>query len=293
MRKKHFKLGMVILVGLAGYFLALSAVLVASAGLPQGRGFGAGPGKTSHTEGEQAANVLSSGKFSGHGFGLHAAGTGESDDNPCLASAAVCGSTRFDQDADGSSGGQGAGDSIVTGGKGGPFGDRNFSYPPSYGFNFFGPGGTASGGGASGGGTSGSSGAAGGSSQNGGGEPPTGVGSSPGGTPPDFAGPGPGNSPSPSGPSIVTEPQISPFLLPPDPPGASDPGPSAGDPSSPPSDPAPPSDDPSKPYTVPEPSTFWILLGSLAAALIVLHPTRRAWPTLRCARRHEPFRTRR
>jgi len=223
MRKKHFKLGMVILVGLAGYFLALSAVLVASAGIFDGIGFGAGAGKNPHLQKDlprkQAADFRPNGKFSPHGSGFHPIDKGKNKDNPCLPSLTACGDA-FDQNTGGSAAwnGHGAGDAIVTNGKGGPFGDRNFGYPASYGFNLFSAGGAISG-------PFGDTGENGSSSQSGGDGGTSGM----GGTPPGFTVPDPGTSGLPNEPNIAISPPISEFF-PSDPPGSVDPGPSTGSP---------------------------------------------------------------
>ena len=49
MKTKNFRLGIAALVGLVRYFLALSALLFSSLGMPGGNGFGAGSGKTSQS----------------------------------------------------------------------------------------------------------------------------------------------------------------------------------------------------------------------------------------------------
>jgi hypothetical protein len=268
MRRKHFKLGLVILVGLACYFLALSAVLVASARIPEGSGFSAR--KTSHTQrnlpGELSANLPSDGKASPHGSRFQTASTGNSDENPCLASPASCSGGLFDQGIDASNWqAQGQGDSIVTNGKGSPFGDRSSSYPASYGFNLFGAGGAGSG-------PSGGTGENGGSSSNSSDGSPTGTGDTGDGTPPGLSGPDPGPSSPLNEPGIGSPPQIS-LFFPSDPPGSGDPGPSMGTLPPPPSDPPPP-------HPVPEPSTFWLFLGSLTSVALALRPAKRlAVPT--------------
>ena len=269
MRRKHFKLGMAVLVGLAGYFLALSAVLVASAGISGGIRFGASAGKIPHLHKEhprkRTANIQPYGKSSPHGLRFDSVGPGKNIDNPCLSSPAAC-SDAFNENTGGSAArnGQGAGDTIVTNGKGGIFGDRNFGYPASYGFNLIGAGGATSG-------PFGDSGANDGSSQSGGDGDISGT----GGTPPDFIAPAPGTSGLPNEPNIVIFPPISEFF-PSDPPGSGDGGPSTGTPGSGPVSPS----GPSGTYSVPEPSTFWLFLTSLTALVMALRPIRRARPAL-------------
>jgi hypothetical protein len=264
MRRKHFKLGLVILVGLACYFLALSAVLVASARISESGGFGANAGKTSHPQGnlpgELSANLPSDGKASPHGSRFQTASIGNSDQDACLVSPASCNGSLFDQGIDGSNWqGQRQGDSIVTDGKGGSFGNSSIAYPLSYGFNLFGAGGTSSS-------PSGGTGENGGSSPNSGDGSPTGTGDTGSGTPPGLSGPDPG-PPSPLNEPGIGSPQIS-LFFPSDPPGSGDPGPSTGTLPPPPSDPPPP-------HPVPEPSTFWLLLASVTALVIALRPAKR------------------
>ena len=273
MKRKNFRLGLAALIGLACYLLALSALLFESAGMPGGNGSGAGWGKILHghakTPGPQAENLPPHGKSHGHGFLVPATGsTDRSEDNPCLSAPVTC--AGFDHATDGSGAGSNSGDSIVTDGQGSPFGGRNLPYPVSYGFPFFGGGGPAVG---PAGGTGGSPpGTSGGS--------PTGPEDPSNGTPPGSAGSGDPLPPTPPGSG---PPQIAQFF-PGDPPGPGNPNPPGGTPQFSPSDPPPPSDPPGKPQPVPEPSSFWLLLTSLAGIAALLRHGRRSrincagWP---------------
>ena len=221
MKRNHFKLSLVILVGLACYFLALSTVLVASANISRSSGFGDNAGKTLHTgrglPGHGSANLPYDGNPPPHAPEFQTAGTGGNDDNPCLASIAACDGGTFDQGTDGPAwSGQGPGDSIATNGKGGPFGDRAFPYLASFGFNYFGAGGEGP---APPGGAGGNA----GSSQNGGSAGPTASGDLGDGSPPGFTGQGPGGNSPPNEPDVVTSPAIS-LVFPSDPTGSGNPG---------------------------------------------------------------------
>jgi hypothetical protein len=273
MTKKRFRLCIATLIGLACYFLALSALLVVSGGISEGRGFGAGSGKTWHSHdhlpGKLTANLSSHGKSRQHGSRYHTASTGKNEDNPCLTSGAACSGNSFDQATDGPAPGSGpvTGDSIVTNGKSGTIDDHYFHYPTSFESGLFGGGGAILG-------LAGSPGENGGSSQNGGGESPTGTRDPTDGTP-SFAGPGPGNTSLPIEPDTVTFPLI-PQVSPTDPPGLDDPlNPIANPPPGPPPPPGPTG----QAYSVPEPSTFWLFLGSLAAIAMMLGVVRHARPS--------------
>jgi hypothetical protein len=268
MKRKQFKFGMVVLVGLAGYFLTLSAVLMAFAGMSDGTGVDGSAGKSPHLHKglpqKWTENSRPNGKFSPHVSSFHPLSAGKNNDNSCLSSpVAACGDA-FDQNTGGSAAwnGQGAGDTIVTNGKGGPFGDHNFDYPTSYGFDHFGASGAISG-------PLSNTGENSGSSQSGGDGGILGT----DGTPPGVTGPDPGTSGLPHEPDIAISPPTSEFF-PSDPPGSGDGGPSTGTPAS---DPASPSDH-SGTYLVPEPSTFWLLLTSLTAFVVALRPIGRARP---------------
>jgi hypothetical protein len=266
--KKQFKFGMVVLVGLTGYFLALSAVLMAFAGISDGTGIDASAGKSPNLyKGLPQKRTESSrpnGKFSPHVSNIHPLGAGKNYDNSCLSSPVAACDDALDQNTGGSlaSNRQGAGDTIVTNGKGGPFGDHNFGYPTSYGFDHFGASGPISGPLSN---TDESS----GSSQSGGDGGILGT----DGTRPGFTGSDPGASGLPNEPDIAISPPISEFFTS-DPPGSGDGVPATGTPAS---DPASPSA-PFGTYSVPEPSTFWLLLTSLTAFVVAHRPIRQARP---------------
>jgi hypothetical protein len=234
MKKRHFKLGMVILSGLASYFLLLSVALVASADMPELSHSG---GKT----GQQLRKPLKA---------KHTANSGSNDKsrprrgsgsfmsgqaNPCLSMPATCdGAQPEDSLATGSW--QSVGDSIVA--NSGSFGGRNSPFPTVYGFSSFSMGDATSG-------QIAGVGATGDSTQNGEGS----SGSGPGATSFTFGESGPTDSSSPNDPTAV-----SPFLLT-DTPHSGDPtGPSSSD---------PPSSEPPDIFSVPEPSTFWLIVASL------------------------------
>ena len=239
--------------------MALSALLVAFAGIPGGSGFGPDSGKTPRIHKDslrnRAANLSSGGKSPPRS--RFRANTGKIKDNPCLSSLTPCDGATFDQSTMGSTSwrAQGPGDSIIISDS---LGDHKILFPAAFGFNIFRTGGAGSG-------LSGGAGENAGSSQNSDEASPNGAGNITDGTPPGFPGPGQETAPPPIEPNIATSPGI-PQFLPSDPLGIEDPSTSI--------DTSPP--DPAPPQPVPEPSTFWLLLGSLTAVAVVLRPARRA-----------------
>jgi hypothetical protein len=246
MKKKHFKRGMLILVGLAGFFLTISVVLVASAGISGGSGSGASAGGLPHRERPvtQAANVRFQGKSPDRKSGVDVSGSGGGEADPCLPSPTAC-IDAGNQGGDGTAGNwQNAGDSGVTGGKGSSPGDRSAFYPSSYGANFFGADGAVPG-------QFAGTGENGGSSQGGG----------VAGALPGIAEPDPETTSFPNDP-IATPSPLSPLF----PTVPSNPGDPTGPPDNTPTDPPPPGAAP--PYAVPEPSTFWLLIVSLTVIVL-------------------------
>lgn len=235
MKKKQFKLGMFILIALAGCFLALSAVLVASAGVSEGSGSNDSAGGTSHARGtepqSQTANLQSQGQSPDHKTGLGAAKPGRSEVDPCLSSATAC-SDGLDQDGPAAGHWQNAGSRDATGNS--PPVDHDNPYLFSPGPNFFGASGAASG-------QFAGTGENGDTSQDGGTAGTF-------GTPPGPADP---ETTSPTDPN-TTPSQLS-LFFPTGSPGSEDP---AGQPDNDP----PPS---GVTATIPEPSTFWLLIASL------------------------------
>ena len=250
---------MFVLVALAGCFLALSAALVASAGMSGDSGSGARAGGTSHLRREQperlAADFQFQGKSPDHKSGLDAASPSGGGVDPCLSSATAC-SGAWDQGGDGPAAGnwQTTGSSAVTGNS--SPGDRDILYPSS-GFNFFGAGGLASG-------QFPDTGGHGGSSQNGGT-------TSTSGTLPSTAGPDPETTSSPSDPT-TTPSQLS-LFFPTGSPGPEDPTGQTDN------DPPPPGA--ATTYSVPEPSTFWLLIASLTVLVLAHSRVARARPASR------------
>jgi hypothetical protein len=255
MKKKHFKRGMLVLVGLVGLFLTISVVLVASAGISGGSGSGASAGGLPHRERPvtQAANVRFQGKSPDRKSGVGVSGPGGSEADPCLPSPTTC-IDAGNQGGDATAGNwQNAGDSGVTGGKSSSPGDHSAFYPSSYGFNSFGAGGASSG-------PLAGTGENGGSSQGGG-----------------VAGPLPGIAePDPETISFPNDPIATPsppsLFFPTVPPSPGDP---PGPIDTPPADPPPSGAAP--PFAVPEPSSFWLLIVSLTV-LVLAHGR------VRCAR---------
>ena len=250
MKKKHFKLGMLVLLGLAGCFLTLSVVLVASAGVSGDSGSGARAGGLPHPRTEQTvsqtANFRFQGKSPDHKSGLDASGRSGSEADPCLSSPTAC-IGAWNQSGDGTARNwQNAGDSGVTSGK-----SSSPGYPSSYDFDFFGAGGAVSG-------QFAGTGENGGSSQSG---EVTGT----FGTQPDIA---------PNDP-IATPSQLS-LFFPTVPPGPGDPtGPIDRTPLDPPPSGA------AATISVPEPSTFWLFVASLTALVLAHGHVRRARPASR------------
>ncbi len=272
MKKKNYRLGIAALVGLVCYFLALSALLFSSLGMPGGNGFGAGAGKTSQSHSNHPKNGKTNlpprGKSHPHGSSIPGGGITRNETDPCLTAPAACVGTNFYQSTDGrgESSGQGSGDAIFGNGRDGTDGDHNFPNPAFSGFTYFG-GGSASG-------SSGGSGENGGSSPNNGqgaGGTSTETSDHSDGTSPTFGDPGSGTTPP------FNQPAISQFF-PVDPPGSGNPDPSTGTPQFSSSDPPPGSDPPDPPVSVPEPPTFWMFAGSMVCALTALRLSRRAKP---------------
>jgi hypothetical protein len=237
MRKKYFKIGVVSLLGLAGYFMALSAMLVASAEI-SGRSGSTAKRTHVHLPGKRAADLPSNDNSKKHGAGSQMTSADNNGQNPCLSLATACDLGGFDEGMDGPAAwtGQRFGASTATDGRNDSLGGHDFPYPASFGLNPFGAG-------------TGSSGAIGGN----GSSPPVGGDESSDLTFPDTA------SSTSTEPSIATSPSISQFF-------SSDPTPS-GDPTTssdgPPS--APGSGRSDIPLPVPEPSTFWLFGASLIA----------------------------
>lgn len=272
MKKKHFKRGMLILVGLACLFLTLSVVLVASAGTTGSNGSGASTGGLPHLRKErqatEAANVPFQGKSPDRKPGSGASGPGGSEADPCLPSPTAC-IDAGNRGGDGTAGNwQNAGDSGVTGGKGSSPGDRSAFSPSSYGFDFFGAGGAASG-------PFAGTGENGGSSQGGG----------VAGALPGVAEPDPETISFPNDPIATPSPPS--LFFPTVPPGPGDP---TGPIDTPPTDPPPSGTAP--PFAVPEPSTFWLFIASLTVLVLVHGRVMRARQNSRMAlaRQKQPFR---
>jgi hypothetical protein len=271
MKKKNYRLGIAALAGLVCYFLALSALLFSSLGMPGGNGFGAGAGKTSQSHGNSHKGGKHSpphGKSHPHGSSVPAGGITRNENDPCLIAPATCAGGNFYQPADrrGGSSGQDLGDAIFGNGKGGAVGDHHFPNPIYSGFTYFG-GGPAFG-------SSGGPGENGGSLPDNGqdaGGTPQGSGDHSDGTPPAF-----GNS-DPDTPAPSNQTPISQFF-PGDPPGPGNPDNSTGTPQSSSSDPPPDSDPSDPPISVPEPSTFWVFAGSMVSALTAFRLSGRAKP---------------
>ena len=258
MKKKHFKRSMLILVGLAGCFLTLSVVLVASADISGGSGSGASADGLSHPRKERtasrAANFQFQGKSPDHKSGFGASGPGGREADPCLPSPTVC-IGAGNQGGDGTARNwQNASASEVIGGKSSSPDDRSAPYPSSYGFNFFGTSGAVAG-------QFADTGENGGSSQSGG---VTGT----FGTQPDIAGPDPETTSFPNDP-VATPSQPS-LFFPTVPPGPGDPTPLD-----------PPPSGASATISVPEPSTFWLFVASLTALVLAHGHVRRARPASR------------
>ena len=284
MKKKNFRLGIAALVGLVCYFLALSALLFSSLGMPGGKGFGAGSGKTSQSHGNSTEhgklNLPPRGRFYPNGMGVPAGDIAKKDTNPCLTALALCAGVNFYQSTDGQGGSsrQGPGDAIFGSGKDGTAGDHNFPNPTFSGFPYFGGGGGpaagSSGGAGENGGSSPNNGHNGGGSSNGSGDRSD-------GTAPSFDAPDPGTTSPPNQPGSGSLPisQFFPGDPPSDPPGQGNPDSSTGAPQFSSPDPQPGSNPHDPPIAVPEPSTFWLFVGSMGFALAALRLSRRARST--------------
>jgi hypothetical protein len=234
MRKKHFKFGLLLLVGLVGYFLTLSAVLVASAGMREGDN--ANGTRAAHVGKEIAKKLAKNDRFDGKSSsgktGLPVTGPGGSAIPPCHASQAC---TPVYPGEIGLTGGNWqSANSPASGSNGGWAGAHGFSYPAALGWPF----------------------------NNGGGAF---------GTVPGF---GANNRPS-SGDEDPDQPKKdeTPLgFLGPDPEILFDkpdaPPPPTRDGEMPPLD-------ATAPVPVPEPSTFWVLLASLTALVMVPGSIRR------------------
>ena len=269
MRKKQFRLGAVILAGLAIYFLVLSALIVRSANTSGGNRFGSTVRKSSRIQkdfrGKQPAGLPSRNASHHHRSNSHLVSTSNQGAIPCPPSLKLCGADVLEENGDGSPyrGTQGPDGSFIASGKIHPFANQDRLYPSSFGFNAFG------------GEASGQS-----TSENGNSSPPHNSGdtktsptsSAAGNTTPGSVEADPGSSSFPSDPNFVAPPDIWKFS-PSAPPGSGDPIVSAGPASF---DTPAPSDVSGPPYPLPEPSTIWLLLASLGAVVTVIRAPRQS-----------------
>jgi len=215
-----------------------------------------------------------------HGMGVPAGDMARNDTNPCLTAPAWCAGVNFYQSTDGQGGSsrQGPGDAIFGSGKDGTAGDRNFPNPAFSALPYFGgsggPAAGSSGGAGENGGSSPNNGRNGGGSAKGSGDP------SDGGAP-SFNDPDPGTTSPPNQPGSGSLPisQFVPGDPPNDPPGQGNPNSSTGAPQYSSPDLQAGSDPQDSPITIPEPSTFWLFVGSMGSAFAALRLSRRARST--------------